>query len=148
MDIVVRNAALRGLKGTTDIAIKDGVIASVQPKLSQKGRQEIDAAGSLVLPGLFNLHFHADKCLLGEVMRPNVSGTLPEAIEITNDFKRKYDPAEVAARAIRTIKQGVINGTAFFRLFCDVGTIGGLRASRGLLLTRDQLKGYCRIQVV
>ena len=65
----------------------------------EQGQPEIDAAGSLVLPGLFNLHFHADKCLLGEVMRPNVSGTLPEAIEITNDFKRKYDPKEVAERA-------------------------------------------------
>lgn len=148
MDIVVRNAALRGLKGTTDIAIKDGVIASVQPKLSQKGRQEIDAAGSLVLPGLFNLHFHADKCLLGEVMRPNVSGTLPEAIEITNDFKRKYDPAEVAARAIRALEAGVKNGTSFFRLFSDVGTIGGLRAARGLLLAREKFGRYCDIQVV
>jgi cytosine/creatinine deaminase len=148
MDIVVRNAALRGFQGATDIAIKDGVIASVQPKLSQKGRQEIDAAGSLVLPGLFNLHFHADKCLLGEVMRPNVSGTLPEAIEITNDFKRKYDPAEVAARAIRALEAGVMNGTSFFRLFSDVGTIGGLRAARGLLLAREKFGRYCDIQVV
>ncbi|HYZ45196.1 MAG TPA: amidohydrolase family protein [Xanthobacteraceae bacterium] len=148
MDIVVRNAALRGVEGTTDIAIKDGVIASVQPKLSEKGRQEIDAAGSLVLPGLFNLHFHADKCLLGEVMRPNVSGTLPEAIEITNDFKRKYDPAEVAARAVRALEAGVKNGTSFFRLFSDVGTIGGLRAARGLLLAREKFGRYCDIQVV
>ena len=55
-----------------------------------------------MLPGLFNLHFHADKCLLGEVMRPNLSGTLPEAIEITNDFKRNYDPEEVrGARGAR-----------------------------------------------
>ena len=80
---------------------------------------------------------------------PNVSGTLPEAIEITNDFKRKYDPAEVAARATRRpSKQGIKNGTTFFRLFCDVGTIGGLRAARGLLLAREQMKRYCRIKVV
>ena len=73
-------------------------------------------------------------------MRPNQSGTLPEAIEITNDFKRKYDPAEVAARAVRAIEAGVINGTTFFRLFADVGTIGGLRAARGLLMAREQMK--------
>ena len=40
------------------------------------------------------------------------------------------------------------NGTSFFRLFCDVGTIGGLRAARGLLLAREKMKKYCRIQVV
>ncbi len=122
-----RSAARQQL---VDIAIENGRIAAVGPKLAGKAPQEIDAAGSLVLPGLFNLHFHADKCLLGEVMRPNLSGTLPEAIEITNDFKRKYDPKEVAARAVRVLETGVKNGTTFFRLFADVGTIGGLRAAR------------------
>ena len=148
MSFVIRNAHVRGQKQSVDIAVDAGKISAVGPKLPAQGAKDIDAAGSLVLPGFFNLHYHADKCLLGEIMRPNVSGTLPEAIEITNDFKRNYDPAEVATRAVRTIETGVKNGTMFFRLFCDVGTIGGLRAARGLLLAREKMKKYCRIQVV
>jgi cytosine deaminase len=148
MDIIIRNATLRDRKDPVDIAMEKDKIAAVQPKIAEKGRREIDAAGSLVLPGLFNLHFHADKCLLGEIMRPNVSGTLPEAIEITNEFKRSYDPEEVASRAIRALQAGVKNGTSFFRLFSDVGTIGGLRAARGLLLGREKMQRYCDIQVV
>jgi cytosine deaminase len=148
MDVVVRNAKLRGQQGTVDISIDKDRIASVQPMMSGKGQLEIDAAGSLILPGMFNLHFHADKALLGEVMRPNVSGTLPEAIEITNEFKRKYDPAEVAARTMRVLEAGVKNGTTFFRLFADVGTIGGLRAAQGLLLAREKFSHYCDVQVV
>jgi cytosine deaminase len=146
--MVVRHAVLRGHQGIVDIVIERDRIASVETKAAGEGRLEIDAAGSLVLPGLFNLHFHADKCLLGEIMRPNLSGTLPEAIEITNDFKRKYDPAEVAERTLRALEAGVKNGTTFFRLFADVGTIGGLRAARGLLLAREKFSGYCDIQVV
>jgi cytosine/creatinine deaminase len=148
MDMVVRHAVVRGHKGTVDIVIEKDRIARVEAKAAGNGGREIDAAGSLVLPGLFNLHLHADKCLLGEIMRPNLSGTLPEAIEITNDFKRKYDPAEVAERASRAIEAGVKNGTTFFRLFADVGTIGGLRAARGLLLAREKFGDYCDIQVV
>src|ERR1700751_4846051 len=148
MDIIIRNATLRDRKDPVDIAMEQDKIAAVQPKIAEKGRREIGAAGSLVLPGLFNLHFHADKCLLGEVMRPNVSGTLPEAIEITNEFKRRYDPEEVARRAARVLEAGVQNGTTFFRLFADVGTIGGLRAARGLLLARERFRDLCRIQVV
>jgi cytosine deaminase len=148
MNLVIRNARLRSHKQNVDIAVDSGRISAVAPNFPARGEREIDAGGNLVLPGLFNLHYHADKCLLGEIMRPNVSGTLPEAIEITNDFKRQYDPAEVAARAVRTIEQGVKNGTTFFRLFCDVGTIGGLRAARGLLLAREKVKKYCTIQVV
>src|SRR6478672_1650443 len=148
MDVIVRHAVVRGHQGMVDIVIEKDRIASVQPKAPDKGRREIDAAGSLVLPGLFNLHFHADKCLLGEVMRPNVSGTLPEAIEITNEFKRRYDPKEVAERAGRVLAAGVRNGTTFFRLFADVGTIGGLRAAQGLLLARARFAKLCDIEVV
>jgi cytosine/creatinine deaminase len=148
METIIRNARIRGRDGTADIVIDKDRIASVQPKAPGQGSREIDAAGSLVLPGMFNLHFHADKSLLGEIMRPNVSGTLPEAIEITNDFKRKYDPAEVAARTLRVLEAGVKNGTTFFRLFADVGTIGGLRAARGLMLARDKFSRYCDIQIV
>lgn len=148
MDTIIRNATVRGERGLVDIVIEGDRIASVQSKASGQGRCEIDAAGHLVLPGMFNLHFHADKSLLGEIMRPNVSGTLPEAIEITNEFKRKYDPAEVAERTLRVLEAGVKNGTTFFRLFADVGTIGGLRAARGLLLAREKFSAYCDIQVV
>jgi cytosine/creatinine deaminase len=148
MELIVRNAKLRDRPDTVDIAVTNGRIMSLQPRIAEQGKAEIDATGSLVLPGMFNLHFHADKCLLGEIMRPNVSGTLPEAIEITNDFKRNYDPAEVAARSMRALEAGVKNGTTFFRLFADVGTIGGLRAARGLLQAREKFAKYCDIQVV
>jgi cytosine deaminase len=148
MSAVIRNARIRGETQPVDIAIENDRISAVGPALSIKAAREIDAAGNLVLPGLFNLHFHADKCLLGEIMRPNVSGTLPEAIEITNFFKRKYDPAEVSERAVRAMQAGVLNGTTFFRLFCDVGTIGGLQAARGLLLAREKMKDHCRVEVV
>jgi len=148
MNLLVRNARLRGRDQLVDIGIEQGRIAAVAPDLAPSAAQTIDAAGDLVVPGFVNLHLHADKALLGEVMRPNVSGTLPEAIEITNDFKRKYDPQEVARRAGRVIETGIRNGTTFFRLFADVGTIGGLRAAQGLLLVREKYARLCDIQVV
>src|SRR5499427_330351 len=148
MNLLVRNARLRGRDQLVDIGIEQGRIAAVAPDLAPSAAQTIDAAGDLVVPGFVNLHLHADKALLGEVMRPNVSGTLPEAIEITNDFKRKYDPQEVARRAGRVIETGIRNGTTFFRLFSDVGTIGGLRAAQGLLLVREKYARLCDIQVV
>jgi cytosine deaminase len=148
MDLVVRNARLRDHVHLVDIAIERGRIKAVGPDLAASAGATIDAAGDLVIPGFVNLHLHADKSLLGEVMRPNLSGTLPEAIEITNEFKRKYDPQEVAQRAGRVIETGVRNGTTFFRLFADVGTIGGLRAARGLLLVREKYKNFCDIEVV
>src|SRR5689334_4396659 len=139
-DLVIRNARLRQSGALVAIAIERGRIVAVEPDFPNTAAQTIDAAGSLVIPGFVNLHLHADKSLLGEVMRPNVSGSLPEAIEITNEFKRKYEPHEVAQRAGRVIETGIRNGTTFFRLFADVGTIGGLRAARGLILAREKYR--------
>jgi cytosine deaminase len=147
MDLLIRNARVRGRTDLVDIALSGGRVEAVAPGLAD-GARAIDAEGCLVSPGFVNLHLHADKSLLGEVMRPNVSGGLPEAIEITNGFKRAYDPEEVARRAGRVLEEGVQNGTTFFRLFADVGTIGGLRAAQGLLLARERVRGLCRIQVV
>lgn len=148
MDLAIRNARVRGRSEPVDIGVDGETIVAVGPRLPGTAHEEIDAAGCLVSSGFVNLHLHADKSLLGEVMRPNVSGTLPEAIEITNEFKRTYDPEEVARRAGRVLEAGVQNGTTFFRLFADVGTIGGLRAARGLLLARERFRDLCRIQVV
>jgi len=148
MDLVIRNARLRGQDKLADIAIEQQHIKAVEPGFGGKAAKEIDAAGKLVVPSFINLHLHADKSLLGEIMRPNVSGTLPEAIEITNDFKRNYDPKEVAERAGRVIETGILNGTSHFRLFCDIGTIGGLKGAEGLLLAREKYNNYCRIEIV
>jgi cytosine deaminase len=148
MDVVIRNARVRGQAELVDIGLVGERITAVEPGLAANGARELDAAGRLVSPGFVNLHTHTDKSLLGEVMRPNVSGTLPEAIEITNDFKRHYDPQEVAERAGKVVQAGVIHGTTFFRLFSDVGTIGGLRAAQGLLLVKERFRGLADVEVV
>ncbi|HZS01478.1 MAG TPA: amidohydrolase family protein [Chloroflexota bacterium] len=148
MDLVIRNARVRGRPEPVDVGISGERVEAVAPRLSATAAREIDAGGRLVSPAFVNLHLHADKSLLGEVMRPNLSGTLPEAIEITNDFKRNYDPQEVAQRAGRVVEAGIRNGTTFFRLFADVGTIGGVRPAEGLLLVRERYRDLAEIQVV
>src|SRR5262249_34901889 len=148
VDVAIRTARVRGSAELVDIALAKDRIAAVGPRSAATATREIDAAGCLVSPGFVNLHLHADKALLGERMRPNVSGTLPEAIEITNDFKRAYDPEEVARRAGRVLEAGGPNGTPFFPLFAHVGTIGGPLAPPGPLLARERFRGLCQIQVV
>ena len=53
-DLVIRNVIR---SGTADLAVEDGYIASIAPELPG-GRQEIDARGLLLLPGLIDIHVH------------------------------------------------------------------------------------------
>ena len=56
-NILIKDAQLVG--GTsTDLLVRDGVIAELGPNLSQAGATVIDARGLVALPGLVDLHTH------------------------------------------------------------------------------------------
>lgn len=148
MSLALANATVRGHDGPVDVIIEGQSIAAVGPGEASRADDVIDVQGHTVLPGFVDPHVHLDKCLLGEVMRPNESGTLQEAIEITNEFKRNYDPEEIAERATRVIEEAVRNGTTRIRVFVDVGTIGGLRPFEGLMLTKERVAGLADIEIV
>ena len=94
MDVIVRHAVISGHQGMVDIVIEKDRIASVQPKALDKGRREIDAGECSCCRACSICIFTPTSARRnrGEPVARNTT----EAIEITNDFKRKYDPAEVA----------------------------------------------------
>lgn len=148
MTLALVNGLVRGYQEAVDIVIEGPRIVGVGPELGDDADEKVDVSGHMVLPAFVDPHIHLDKCLLGEVMPPNNSGTLEEAIEITNEFKRNYQPSEIADRATRVIEAAVRNGTIHMRVFVDVGTIGGLRPLEGLLLAKERVKKLANLQLV
>jgi N-acyl-D-aspartate/D-glutamate deacylase len=52
-----------------DVAVKDGKIAAVAPKLHMEAKKTVDAAGKAVIPGLIDPHVHEEYvCLLDGAM--------------------------------------------------------------------------------
>jgi cytosine/creatinine deaminase len=145
---VVRNVRLRGREGTVDVAIDGERIAAVEPAIQASVEREYDGEGCLLLPGLVNAHQHLDKCMLGDVMRPNRSQTLQEAIYITWDHKRRYTVEEIAARATPVVEAAIRYGTTAMRGFADVDTIGGLTPVQGLLELKRRFEGLITFEVV
>ena len=148
MDLIVREGRRRGDAAPCDIAVQGGTIVAVERHVGGRGTREIDAQGRLVTPPLVNPHVHLDKALLGEVMRPNVSQTLAEAIDITLDFKRSYTEKDIVQRAGAVIEMGVREGTLVVRGFADVGTAGGLTPVQGLLAARERYAHLVKLDVV
>jgi cytosine deaminase len=148
MTIVIRRARLRGQGGLVDVAIDGERIAAVEPHIDSDSEQEYDAGERLLVPGLVNAHQHLDKCLLANVMRPNASQTLQEAIEITWDHKRSYSVQEIAGRASEVLVEAIRNGTTAIRAFADVDTIGGLTPVHGLLEVRRRFEHLIKLEVV
>lgn len=147
MKQVIRNVRLRGREGSFDVAIDGDLIAAVEPEHDGPADREFDGEGRLLVPGLVNAHMHLDKCRLGEIMRPNESQTLQEAIYITWDHKRSYTVEEIADRASPVVESAIINGTTAMRGFADVDTIGGLTPVEGLLELKRRFEGRITMEV-
>src|SRR5471032_16341 len=62
-DLIIRNAKIVNddSKIEGDIAVKDGVIAAIEPGLNGKAKREIDAGGKFVLPGGIDSHCHIEQ---------------------------------------------------------------------------------------
>lgn len=147
--MIIRNAHLRGRDGAWDVAIEDERIAAIDRSLDvSDAERELDGSGCLLVPGFVNGHMHFDKCMLGDVMRPNESQTLQEAIYITWDHKRDYTPQEIADRAAPVVDAGIVNGTTAVRAFADVGPIGGTTPVEGLLELRARFERETLFEVV
>jgi cytosine deaminase len=148
LSIALCGATVRGHEGQVDVVLEADRVAAVGPGAGADVRDRLDVRGHMVLPGFVDPHVHLDKALLRGVMRPNKSGTLQEAIDITNEFKRSYDQDEVTERAVAVLRAGVRNGLAVARVFVDVGGVGGLVPFRALDEARRVLKDVVDVQLV
>lgn len=108
----------------------------------------INAKGMLTSPAFIDPHIHLDKCMIGDEVRPNISGTLQEAIEIIWERKRRYTVPDIVRRAGEVIQMAALNGTTRMRTHVDVDTISGLKPLKGLLETRRKFKHLMDIQIV
>lgn len=147
MDLKIKNARILWRDGLNEIGIENGRIVKVG-KVGGKARKVIDAGGMLVSPALVEPHIHLDKCLIADEIRPNISGTLQESIEIIWDRKRKYTVADIVRRAGEVIRMAALNGTTRMRTHVDVDTVGGLKPLKGLLETREKFRRLMDIQIV
>lgn len=148
MDLIIRNAKLRNTEESMDIGIKEGKIMLIEKFIQGKGEVEIDASNNLVVPPFIEPHIHLDKVNIVDVVRPNISGTLKEAIEIIWDKKANYTKEDIVKRSEEVIKMAVSNGTLKIRTHVDVDTIGGLKPLRGIVSLKDKYKDIVDIQII
>lgn len=147
MDLLIKDALIAGTDIIADIGIKDGKIVSVGETI-ETATDSIDVGGKLVSPAFIDPHIHLDKTNIVDVVRPNVTGTLSEAIEIIWDKKARYTVEDIVERAGKTIKSACLNGTTRMRTHVDVDTIGKLVPLEGIVEARKVYAPIMDVQIV
>ena len=146
--MILRHARL--LDGTTaDIAIRDEIIAAIEPTLDATAKRELDLEGKLVLPALVNGQLHACKSFWRRLL-----STLPEEVqrlprfEAASHVKRLYTAENVFERVDEVMRLAIQHGTCAIRLFGDVDEDSGVSAVEGLLRIREKYAPLMTVQVV
>ena len=147
MDLIIRNALIRGQKEPQDIAIENGKFVEIGSALEHKGKKEIDAKGHLLCPPFVDPHLHLDAVLSVGDPRFNMSGTLLEGIQIWGERKPHLTKEILKQNAIEAIKWEVANGTLRIRTHADT-TDPTLLTLESLLEVKDEVKDLVDLQIV
>ncbi|MGF1551449.1 MAG: amidohydrolase family protein [Paracoccaceae bacterium] len=114
---------------TLDIGIHDGRIVEMRPNLAP-GERSHRLDGRLVLAGFCESHIHLDKSCILE--RCALRGGLKEAIGEVAGLKADFTVEDVAARAARTLRKCVLEGTTRMRTHVEADPTVGLRGYEGV----------------
>ena len=141
------NAVIYGHESAREILVEDGIFVDFGNDLGDAD-EIIDLEGSLVIPPYVDSHLHLDYYMVGRTDKAkNESGTLFEAIDIWNDFKKGTSKEEMKERIRAAVLECASHGTQYIRAQTDC-TDPNLTGIKGALEVRDELKDKITIQVV
>lgn len=142
----ITNARTLDKSSLVDIHIEGTRIVTPFPE-GQSVDRVIDAAGSLVVPGLIDPHTHLDKAGLSDQV-VNVSGTVEEARKKMLEAKRGITMENIKQRARRVIDESIRSGVTAIRTHVDVDPIIQLRGMQALLELKQEYADRIDLQIV
>src|SRR5579863_3473658 len=147
LDLLVREAILPDGRIGIDIAVKDGRIVEVNPRIEAEANEVIDAGGRLVTPPFIDAHFHMDSTLSLGQPRMNESGTLLEGIKLWSELKPHLTVEAIKSRALALCRWAIARGNLAIRGHVDVCD-DQLLAVEALLEVRREMKPWLDLQLV
>jgi cytosine deaminase len=126
LDLILRNARIRGREELLDIGVSGGRIAAIEPGIAGESLAQENVEGRLALSGFVESHIHLDKSCILDRYQPE-QGTLREAISALSQLKRAFTEEDIYARARRTLEKAILQGTTRMRTHVEVDPRVGLR---------------------
>ena len=146
-DLIIRNARLPDATETTDIGIKDGRFAAIQPGLQGEAREVVDAGGRLVSPGFVETHIHLDKTCTIDRCECEISRFPHRAMERTSAIKKTFTVEDVTSRAQRTLEKCISHGATLMRTHVEVDPLVALRGFEGVKALIEAYKWAIDIEI-
>ncbi|QIK69400.1 amidohydrolase family protein [Erysipelothrix sp. HDW6C] len=148
MDLLFKNVRIDEAGALKDVAVKDGKIVAIEDHVDGDVKRTIEGNGRVLVPGLVESHIHLDKALIAN-RKPNLSGTLKEAIEVTASLKPTFSAEDIYERATKALKELILpNGVTFMRTHAEFDPSQGFTGFDVIMKIKEEFKDYIDIQVV
>jgi cytosine deaminase len=135
----IDGVALPGREGVFGLTLRGGAIAAVTPA---HGANDVRW---VALPGLVNLHAHADRCYTVQAFRPK---SFADALAAAARARAAFTVADVQSRSKRFFERSLAHGVTRIRTHIDVDPIVELRSMQGVLAARAELAGRLDVEVI
>jgi len=137
-EVTISAVALPGRRCAFDVSLCGGRVAAIRPV--EPGGEP----GWLALPGLVNLHAHADRAFTVQSFRPR---SFADALAAAASARAGFTVADVEARATRLFARSVTHGVTRVRTHTDVDPVVELRSMEGILAAKRQAAGSISVEV-
>lgn len=156
MNLLLKNASLRGKEGTFDIAIENEKITQIDKKIDVTAEKVVDVKGNMVTESFCNAHLHLCKVYTLLMMNEDAlksyhggdMGAAMTAIEQAAKIKEQYDEKWILPNVRKALNLAAKFGNLHIRAFADVDSKAKLEGVKALLAAKEEFKGIVDLQVV
>ena len=135
----IDRVALPGREGVHHLTLRDGSVASIAVS-GQTGE-----ASWLALPGLINLHAHADRAYAATSFRPR---SFSDALAAAARARADFTVSDVRRRARHFFERSISHGVTRIRTHTDVDPVVELRSMEGVFAARADVTGRLDVDII
>jgi cytosine deaminase len=142
-EVTIGSVSAPGRGGVFSITLRDGHIAAI------RAAAHAGEAAWLALPGLVNLHAHADRAYtLAATGRSAHPHSLAAAVAAAAEARAAFTAVDVQARATRLFERSLAHGVTRIRTHTDVDPIVALRSMEGVLAAKQAMAGKIDVDII
>ncbi|HXH10184.1 MAG TPA: amidohydrolase family protein [Alphaproteobacteria bacterium] len=144
-DLILQGGIIAGSQ--RDLAIEQGRIRQIAPKISAPAHTTIDITGKLVLPGFVESHIHPDKAFVADrTAGVRRGGPTPQVL--VAELKKAFTVEDIYERARRVMLLAIRHGCTTMRAHVEIDAYVELRGVEALQRVQTEFAGVLDLQLI
>jgi cytosine deaminase len=144
-DLVLRGGIIAGQR--QDVAIRQGRIRAITPRIDTPAQETLDITDKLVLPGFVESHIHPDKAFVAD-RAPGLHAGGPSPQTLVAELKKAFTVDDIYQRARQAVVLALRHGCTAMRGHVEIDPYVGLRGVEALQRLQAEFTGVLDMQLV